>query len=263
MERLDRDIKATLNAHVDHVEVPPALYVAAHSVASLEETQLGHRKKLSVRATFRRPIAWIAAAAIAVVTTVAVAAPDVVQAGVRKLACTVSGFCGAKNDTQAVALVMDDLRQQVPFLYEFQGIGEPTLSVYRDSMVTLYYRVPEADTTDTLSNTVEGFLYVQEYKAGVEAKNYDSRFSPLREIRPVGPSATFQVNGISWGYYDRFEGTATTEDGRGKVSAQSIPGIRPVIRGQKHGVYYEVELQGRFTSEKLMDLLRDFLPAGR
>lgn len=227
-------------------------------------TPMYHRKK-NVWTSITRTTAWAAVAAVALVAITTFAAPDIVQAGVRKLVCTIPGVsCGAKNEPKAMKSVLDSLRQEVPFLYEFKGFGEPTLAGYHEGMVTLYYRVPEGDTTNKYGADVQGFIFVREYEKGSEAKTNESRFSPRREIKPDEPSETFEVNGMRWSYYDRFKGTATTEDGRKGVSAESgLLDIRPVLRGANDGVYYEIELQGNFTYEELVDVLKNFRPSGQ
>lgn len=262
MERLDMDIKNTLKGQVDHVEVPPTLFAVARLAASGGITPLNPSKK-GAWATVWRPAAWAVGILFAVLVVTRISAPDMVQAGMQKAACTVSGFCGAKGDPKEVASVMNNLRLEVPFLYELNGYGDPYLSVYRKGMVTLYYGIPEGDTTDGQGNLIQGIMFIREYEKASEGTiGGESRFSPFNEIKPAEPSKTFEVNGMQWNYHDRFEGTYTTEDGKRKISAESID-IPPVLRSEKDGAYYEVDFQGDITDEELVAILKKFQPSGR
>jgi hypothetical protein len=145
---------------------------------------------------------------------------------------------GAKNDPEEVAIALNNFRELVPFLYEFQGIeqrAQVTLASYSKDFgpgAMLYYRVPEADTVEN-GQDIQGFIFILEYKKGSE-KNV-----PQLGVRPqsLQPTKTFEMNGIAWNYYD-------------------VDHI--LLLGEKDGIYYEIHTQGNFTYDELIELLKYF-----
>ena len=160
---------------------------------------------------------------------------------------------GAKNDPEEVAIALKNIREIVPYLYELKneqnGVA-PNLATYRpNSGVTLYYRVPEADDKET-----QGFLFILEYPKEIAEKIANSAFSPKLKTEMVTinggkvarrvpdpnyklptASKTFELNGIRWSYYGN-----------------------NLIRGEKEGYYYEIQIQGKFTYDGLAGLVKHF-----
>jgi beta-lactamase regulating signal transducer with metallopeptidase domain len=160
---------------------------------------------------------------------------------------------GAKNDPKEVSIALKNIKEIAPYLYEFQtkqiGVTLTSASYSQDAGVALYYRVPEADDKDT-----QGFLFVFEYPIDMLDKISNSAFSAKlkseqvvidgkKVVRHVADtnnktptaSKTFDLNGIHWSYYgDR------------------------LLRGEKGDNYYEIQAQGKFTYDRLIELLKNF-----
>lgn len=133
----------------------------------------------------------------------------------------------AKNDPHEVSIALENVSQQVNFLYDFQGVEKHALLTsvsYKSdhgSVVQLIYRVPEADQVDD----TQGFLFVTESKNGSDGLNGSQ------------PVQSLELNGIKWSIYQT--GAA---------------------QGEKSGVYYNVQPQGGVTVQLITELLQHFKP---
>jgi len=119
------------------------------------------------------------------------------------------------------------------------------------AIANLYYRVPEADVEQD-GMTVQGFLFVHQYAKDKEIsavsmftpgyiREYVDETSLILKLDPdfVEPEAkeTFLINDIKWSYYHD-----------------------QLWRGERGNRYYEIQTQGAFTKDMMIDLLAHFQP---
>ena len=190
----------------------------------------------------RRPITWRFAVAVAVVGLIALSMPMVTQAA-SGLIAGVAKIFGAKNDPVAVAMALENIRLEAPYLYELQTDQlRPSFARYykdEDAGVTLYY---QAASSGKLA------LEVREYPRAAESSMTGSVFNEGSHIKPLGPSRVFEAGNLTWSYYDKFE--------------NGQPDTRPVMRAEREGVFYEVTTYD-LTLEEVASLLQFFQPSHR
>ncbi|UUZ82371.1 hypothetical protein LJK88_49695 [Paenibacillus sp. P26] len=165
----------------------------------------------------------------------------------------------SKNDPEEVAAVIANIRKIDPHLYEFQGPrtkykltgasyadeGAPDAAWYGTGLT---YELPEAVYRESDGQTIQGFLFVEEYseKSKEEGKLpggslfYGDAHNPTRI---PGVREEFDLNGLHWKVYG---------DG-------SEPGV---YVGQQGNRYYEIKLQGKLSGKRMKEPLRDFVPTG-
>lgn len=164
----------------------------------------------------------------------------------------------SKGDLEEVQIAFGNIIEKVEDLHHFIGI-EKRVNLYAADYlpengpgVDLVYNVPEANIKDNEQN-IDGMLFIREYQKDLPPPN--SRFLPQngwnrikkgnevikqKEFIPPSLIKSFEINGISWGYYE----DKTHQDF--------------ILRGERNNMYFEVVTQGDFSFEKLKELLKKF-----
>jgi|GEM_PF-5611933 hypothetical protein len=165
---------------------------------------------------------------------------------------------GAKNDPVETSIALENAKNQVDTIYSFPENFERAMlnfvSLQDDHFPTLYYRVLEADVEQD-GMTVQGFLFVHQYAKDKEIpavsmftpgyiREYVDETTLILKLDPdfVEPEAkeSFLINDMKWSYYHD-----------------------QLWQGERGNRYYEIQTQGAFTKDMMIDLLSHFQPDKR